>query len=519
MESSAASETTWRVKLSRESATRALAREVMGFVGANDLVTLTGDLGAGKTTFARYLIRALLENDALEVPSPTFTLMQVYEGPKFPIVHADLYRIARPDELVELGWDEAADGALVLVEWVDRAGDRIPPDRLDIKFSLAPELGEDVRIAEMIAHGAFKPRLARAKAIHDLLKSTGWANARRAFMLGDASTRAYERLHRGDESAVLMISPPRPDGPAIRDGLPYSTLAHLAEDIRPFIAIGNGLTDLGYSAPRILGADIGNGLALLEDLGGGVVVDDNGPIPERYMEATAALADLHRRALPTRLPLPNGDTYDIPAYDTRAYLIEIELIVDWYALETPASMHDSVSRIRFLDMWSRALGQIDASQTTWTLRDYHSPNLIWLPERSGLNRVGIIDFQDCVIGHPAYDLASLLQDARVTVHDDLELKLLSHYARLRRADDPNFNMASFARSYALLGAQRATKILGIFARLDQRDRKPQYLKHIPRIERYLAKNLAHPALAEVREWFQTHLPHIPASLDRSEAKA
>jgi hypothetical protein len=514
---SATSEATWRVKLGRETATRALAREIMSFVGANDLVTLTGDLGAGKTTFARYLIRALLDDEALEVPSPTFTLMQVYEGPKFPIVHADLYRIAQPDELVELGWDEAADGALVLVEWIDRAGDRIPPDRLDIRFSLAPDLGPDVRIAEMVAHGTFKPRLARARAIHDLLKSTGWASAQRAFMLGDASTRAYERLRKGDETAVLMISPPRPDGPAIRDGLPYSALAHLAEDIKPFIAIGNGLSEMGYSAPRIIGADIANGLAVLEDLGGAGVVDDAGPIPERYMEATAALADLHRRALPTRLPLPNDETYAIPAYDMRAYLIEIELIVDWYALETPASMHDSVSRVRFLDMWKRALDQIDATQSTWTLRDYHSPNLIWLAARTGINRMGIIDFQDCVIGHPAYDLVSLLQDARVTVPDELELKLLSHYARLRRADGADFDMAAFARSYALLGAQRATKILGIFARLDQRDRKPQYLKHIPRIERYLAKNLAHPALSEVREWFQAHLPHIPASLDRKEA--
>jgi aminoglycoside/choline kinase family phosphotransferase len=145
------------------------------------------------------------------------------------------------------------------------------------------------------------------------------------------------------------------------------------------------------------------------------------------------------------------------------------------------------------------------------LRDYHSPNLIWLPDREGLQKVGIIDFQDCVQGHPAYDLVSLLQDARVDVPDELELKLLTHYTRQRRHDTPEFDMSAFAMSYAILGAQRATKILGIFARLDRRDGKPQYLAHLPRVERYLAKDLAHPDLAALRAWYAEYLPRLLAS--------
>jgi aminoglycoside/choline kinase family phosphotransferase len=130
-----------------------------------------------------------------------------------------------------------------------------------------------------------------------------------------------------------------------------------------------------------------------------------------------------------------------------------------------------------------------------------------------LARVGIIDFQDCVLGHPAYDVVSLLQDARTDVPNDVELKLLSHYARLRREADVNFDLMAFTRAYALLGAQRSTKILGIFARLDKRDHKPQYLAHLPRIENYLVKNLAHPVMAEVRVWYETYLPELlkPAS--------
>jgi hypothetical protein len=142
------------------------------------------------------------------------------------------------------------------------------------------------------------------------------------------------------------------------------------------------------------------------------------------------------------------------------------------------------------------------------LRDYHSPNLLWLPAREGLARVGLLDFQDAVLGPPAYDVASLLQDARVDVSADLELRLLGHYAKARKAADPDFDVGAFAGSYAIMGAQRATKVLGIFARLDKRDRKPQYLRHVPRVEAYLTRNLRHPALASLKVWYDAHLPRL-----------
>ena len=140
------------------------------------------------------------------------------------------------------------------------------------------------------------------------------------------------------------------------------------------------------------------------------------------------------------------------------------------------------------------------------MRDYHSPNLHWLDDRVGLQRLGLIDFQDAALGPPAYDLASLLQDARVEIPDDLELRLLALYARRRAGADAAFDAEAFAASYAVMGAQRVTKILGLFARLDKRDGKPQYLRHLPRLERRLARNLAHPLLKPLRLWYQAHLP-------------
>jgi tRNA threonylcarbamoyl adenosine modification protein YjeE len=502
----AAGETSWRVELPDEAATVSLAASVAKWMGAGDLITLSGDLGSGKTTFARAIIRALSGDDELEVPSPTFTLMQVYQGAVCPIVHADLYRIRNPEELAELGWEEAAEGALVLVEWPERAGELLNADRLDIAFRIDAARGPSFRTAILTGIGSLEARLSVNRAIHEMVERSGWSQAERQFMQGDASTRLYERLvKKNGESAILMTSPPRPDGPPVRYGKPYSAIARLAEDIRPFIAIDSGLRKLGLSAPEIIAYDLKTGLAVLEDFGFETIVDSQGHIvQERYAEGIAVLTKLHSATHPDVLPIQEGLDYSIPPYDVDALSIEVELLVDWYAPHIAKVALTSGAKSSFVNLWRHTLNEILAVPPTWSLRDFHSPNLLWLPEREGLERIGIIDFQDCVLGHPAYDVASLLQDARVTVPDEIELKLLGHYARLRREADPNFDLAAFARAYAILGAQRATKILGIFARLDKRDHKPQYLAHLPRIEKYLCKDLAHPALAELKSWYATH---------------
>jgi aminoglycoside/choline kinase family phosphotransferase len=147
-----------------------------------------------------------------------------------------------------------------------------------------------------------------------------------------------------------------------------------------------------------------------------------------------------------------------------------------------------------------------AVPASWVIRDYHSPNLIWLGDRDGLARVGVIDFQDAVLGPPAYDVVSLAQDARVDIPESLEIALVSRYVRGRRSDDPSFDPAAFAESYAMMSAQRNTRLLGVFSRLNRRDGKPHYLSHQPRIWGYLQRALAHPALSDVRQWFQAHVP-------------
>lgn len=509
---------TWTLALNSEAATDALGRFLADGLRPGDLVALSGGLGSGKTTLARTVIRALTADEALEVPSPTFTLMQSYDTPAGAVVHIDLYRVDGPRDLEELGFDDI-DAAIVLMEWPERAGQRLSASRVEITIDLAPEVGENARTAKLAGFGDIAARLNRARALRTVLDRSGWGTSGRMPLQGDASTRAYERLVKPTgETAILMISPPRTDGPPVRRGKPYSAIARLAESIHAFAAMDRGLRALGFSAPRIYGEELDAGLLILEDLGLEPVVDCDGPVPDRYGEATRLLAKLHGMKLPGALPVVDGSEHLLPPYDLEALLIEVELLLDWYVPHIGRNLLSGSARAEFVNLWTETLQEIVDGPATWTLRDYHSPNLIWLADRDGVGRVGLLDFQDAVLGHPAYDVASLLQDARVSVPSELELRLLGLYARERRNQDRTFDSAAFARAYAILGAQRATKILGIFARLDKRDGKPQYIAHLPRIEAYLDRNLAHPALSPLKGWYDTHLRRL-AAMDDAAAPA
>ena len=490
-----------------EEATRRFAADVAAALEPGDLVTLSGDLGAGKTTFARALIRALAGDDNIDVPSPTFTLVQLYELPRFSLVHADLYRISSATELAELGFDDMPDGAVILMEWPDRAAGFLPPDRFDIAFTVAPTLGSQMRHARYTGYGSFAGRAERIAWIRAFLDGGDFGETQRRRMQGDASTRIFERLSSEGGTSVFMNAPRRSDGPPVRDGKPYSAIAHLAEDVVPYVAIASGLRRLGLSAPEILHADLDRGLIVMEDLGEERIVggEPAAPIEARYASAVDLLAFLHSRDLPDKLPVEGSLDYRFPNYDTGAFLIEAELLLDWYLIHARAPAKDA-ARATFVSLWRKALEPAIGATPTWVLRDYHSPNLLWLPEREGIARIGLLDFQDTLLGPAAYDVASLLQDARVDVTEDMEMALLGRYARMRLGNDRQFDMGTFTLLYATLAAQRATKILGIFARLDRRDGKPQYLRHMPRLWNYLGRSLAHPALAPLRAWYAANVP-------------
>jgi N-acetylmuramate 1-kinase len=495
------------VNLANEQATARFAADIACALEPGDLVTLSGDLGAGKTTFARALIRYLAGDDTIEVPSPSFTLLQTYELPRFTIVHADLYRLSSAGELSEIGFDDLTEDTVVLMEWPDRAAGLLPSDRLDISLTLAPAAGVDVRHARCTGYGSFAKRAERISHLRAFLDKSDYGEAKRLRMQGDASTRIFERLTLGERTAVLMNAAAQPDGPPVRDGKPYSAIAHLAENTIPYVALAAALQKRNLSTPAILRADTDYGLVLMEDLRDVRVVEGDPPAPikERYETAVDVLISLHRRRLPETLPVASNNDYRLPRYDMEAFLIEAELLLDWYLPSVKAPVSEK-GRTEFVALWREALAPAIAAPTTWVLRDFHSPNLLWLADRQDIGRIGVLDFQDAVIGPAAYDVASLLQDARVDVPEELEMSLLSRYVRARQGGDDRFEPSDFVLLYATLAAQRATKILGIFARLDRRDGKPQYLRHIPRLWRYLQRSLAHPALAPLKGWYAANVP-------------
>ncbi|WP_315723073.1 MULTISPECIES: tRNA (adenosine(37)-N6)-threonylcarbamoyltransferase complex ATPase subunit type 1 TsaE [unclassified Bradyrhizobium] len=498
---------TFTTALADETATAALMADLALLIGPGVLITLTGDLGAGKTAAARAMIRYLASDDELEVPSPTFTLAQSYDLPSFPLVHADLYRISDASELEEIGLSPLPEATVVLIEWPERAGDALPQDRIDIALRHDPSQGDSARSVEIAGTGKAAAIVARLKALRDFLTEAGHAKSRRERMAGDASTRSYARLYKGERVFILMNSPKRPDGPAIYNGKPYSGAVHLAEDVRPFVAIAGALRSRGISAPKINDADLDHGFLITEDLGREGVIEGEPPRPivDRYEAATDLLAALHAQDVPSVLPLAPQVTYEVPTFDVDAMLIEISLMLEWY-LPDRGVEPSQVLRAEFLEMWRDLLEAPLAGKQTWVIRDYHSPNLLWLPAREGIARVGVIDFQDAVMGPPAYDVVSLTQDARIDVSVDIEQALLARYVAARAAASTDFDADAFHADYAILSAQRNTRLLGTFARLNRRDGKPHYLKHQPRIWDYLHRSLAHTALDPVRAWYAANVP-------------
>ena len=454
------------------AATERLGADLAQALRPGDCVYLHGDLGAGKTALARGLVRALADPHE-EVPSPTFTLVQHYDG-RVPVLHSDLYRIADPREVDELGLDEALDAGIVLVEWPGRGGDALPPPTLEVELEPVEDATQgDGRNARL--WGPVLDRAKRSLRVRAFLAALGRADAPRRHLTGDASARSYETVPDGSAlPPVLMNAPATPDGPAVHDGLPYSRVAHLAEDVRPFVALATALSRRGFAAPRVFAADMDAGLLLIENLGQGTIVEDGRPVPERYEASARLLARLHGMEWPREFALPDGGTHRVPDFDRGAIQVEVSLLADWYARDVLHRDLSPAERNRFVALWDVLAARLEREPPTLVLRDFHSPNIVWRDERTGDERIGLIDFQDAVFGPAAYDLASLAQDARVDVSPELEARLLDSYCDERWGDASEAQGARDAlrETYAIAAAQRASKILGIFVRLDLRDGKP-----------------------------------------------
>ncbi len=321
----------------------------------------------------------------------------------------------------------------------------------------------------------------RSEAIDGFLARSGWAGAVRAPLAQDASFRRYERVRSGARKAVLMDAPP----------------AH--EDVRPFLRIARRLAEIGLSAPRILAEDAAEGFLLLEDLGDATFTrllragEAEAPL---YRLAADVLADLHRR--PAAEAVPEG----VAPYDDALFLREAKLLVEWYMPAVFGTETDAGAVRDFEAVWRELLPLARNVPDTLVLRDFHVDNLMRLEGRQGVAACGLLDFQDAVRGPVSYDFISLVEDARRDVAAGVADAARARYL----AAFPALDAAAFDLSCAVLGAQRHCKVLGIFTRLRDRDGKPDYLVHVPRLWRLLERAAANTALAPLKSWLDANIP-------------
>ena len=321
---------------------------------------------------------------------------------------------------------------------------------------------------------------SRAAALGDFLAANAWGSAPLAKLAGDASFRRYYRLTEGTRSAVLMDAPPP------------------QENVRAYVQVAGIVRGFGLSAPEIYAADLDRGFLLIEDFGDDTYTHLLGGGADEtalYTLAVDALIALQHAVAESGVP-------DVPPYEEARFLTEAGLLVDWYAPEALGAPLSADAREEYLGLWRQVLPEATLPGPTLVLRDYHVDNLMLLPGRTGIRGCGLLDFQDALRGPAAYDLVSLLKDARRDVSPALREAMTERYL----AAFPTIDPCGFLRSAAILAVQRNCKIVGLFVRLWRRDGKPQYLPHIARVWRLIEEDLREPALLLIARWLDRHLP-------------
>lgn len=356
----------------------------------------------------------------------------------------------------------------------------------------------------------------RASEIQEFLDGAGWGAAARTPLNADASTRRYERLRRKTETAMLMDAPPLesvPCPPGADDEerlkLGWNAVARLAASrVEAFAAVAEYLSGLGLSAPRVIDHDISRGLALLEDLGDDLfaeVILKGGDEIGLYAAAGDVLAAVHRAPPPFALPYRGGE-WPILSYDHLALSANLDLFVEWMPQRDHAIRINEQTRLRWERVRENLLGKAEDFPRALILRDTHAENLIWLPQREGHARVGLLDFQDAVLGWGEWDMSMLLHDARRDVSAEAREAAVRAYL-----DGTGSTRAAFDERLAVLGAMNVMRIMGIFARLVTRDKKPRYDQFQPRLRGLLNETLSHPSMAEARDFVTAVAPHLLAA--------
>lgn len=455
-----------------ENATTELGVQLARVLQPGDTILLKGSVGAGKSHLARAIIQARLGYPE-DVPSPTYTLVQTYQEAQADIFHADLYRLSDTSEFVELGLDDAFSSAICLVEWAERLGKDAPHGALVLELTMQ----NNGRLAAFSSDASRWDKVARAIERAGFLIDAGWSGAEQAIIAGDLSSRSYQRLSRDGQRGVLMD--------AGRD----------VSSVSSFLEISAWLTKNGYSAPNPIAQAQSKGLLLLDDFGD-QQLSAHPDVDELMGLCLKLLADIRTKA-PPNLPCPS-------AYE----LVEMTQLAEHY----PGADATVLSGFRKV-----LLGCIESVtsgvQPTVSLRDFHADNIMWLGDKDGIQRLGLLDFQDAFLVHPVYDLVSLLTDARRDVSRSVRQSLIVEYAQITGDD-----LEELQKAFAIFSVQRNLRILGIFTRAALELGKPHHVPNLPRVYAYLAEALRHRVFENAGTALMAALPKPEkALLDRLAA--
>ena len=421
------------------------------FARKNDVITLKGELGTGKTTLARAIIKKLTNNKNIEVPSPAYTIIQEYQSPHLSIAHVDLYRIKNPHDIEELAIEDACERNLVLIEWPDIAENILPKTRLNIRFeeeikNQTKPYHEPIRKLTLNAQGEWQKRLKHIKYVQDFLNEKGYGEAKRYLMYADASMRRYERLENNKNTKknikTVLLMDMAAQNNHHNNQTNYDHSAAIQSGISAFVTIGENLKKIGLSAPEIYETDKKNKLAIIEDFG----ADDYVKIAQKEKNmapwrnaAIDVLLHLYKVNPPKQITNRKGQIYTLKKYGKNILNAEKNLLLEWFYPHQTRKKLTKENIIIWNKIWQNLFNITNGEKNIWTLRDFHAPNLVALERRKGIKKVGIIDFQDALIGHPAYDLVSLLQDARIDVIPEDEETALRYYIKKRHNIEKNFD--------------------------------------------------------------------------------
>lgn len=430
-----------------ESATTELGSELAPMLRPGDVILLKGSVGAGKSHLARAIIQERLGYPE-DVPSPTYTLVQTYSDGVCEIFHADLYRLSDSSELSEIGLEDAFKEAICLVEWAERLGeDDVPNGAVEITL----ETKDDGRHLTISANAQRSEQIERVLTRTHFLIDSGWAGSEKSMVAGDLSSRTYQRLLKERQSAILMDA------------------GNDKASTQKFIDMSRWLIKNGYSAPVILAENAGNALIMLEDFGN-EQLSKRLDVDDHMSLCLAFLADVRSKPAPA-LPCPSN-----------AELCEMTALASHY----PGADCAALKQLRHHLLSCLEKVTLDVEPTV-SLRDFHTDNIMWLDERPGLQRLGLLDFQDAFLVHPVYDLVSLLTDARREVSQKTRHTGIADYATMTGDD-----LKALQAAFAVFSVQRNLRILGIFARAALELGKPHHVPNIPRVYGYLAEALEHP---------------------------